>query len=45
MERDIRNLRKALEILEQSDSEEEYQKKMKQTLFSKGCSGNCYYRE
>ena len=45
MERDIRNLRKALEILEQSDSEEEYQKKMKQTLFSKGCRGNCYYRE
>lgn len=45
MERDIRNLRKALEILEQSDSEEEYQKEMKQTLFSKGCSGNCYYRE
>ena len=27
------------------DSEEMYQKIMKQTLFSKGCSGNCYYRE
>ena len=45
MERDIRNLRKALEILEQSDSEKTYQKKMKQELFAKGCSGNCYYRE
>ena len=45
MERDIRNLRKALKILEQCDSEEMYQKIMKQTLFSKGCSGNCYYRE
>ena len=45
MEHDIRNLRKALKILEQCDSEEMYQKIMKQTLFSKGCSGNCYYRE
>ena len=45
MEHDIRNLRKALKILEQCDSEELYQKIMKQTLFSKGCSGNCYYRE
>lgn len=45
MERDIRNLRKALKILKQYDSEEMYQKIMKQTLFSKGCSGNCYYRE
>ncbi len=43
MERDIRNLRKALEILEQSDSEAGYQRKMKQELFEKGCSGNCYY--
>lgn len=45
MERDIRNLRKALEILERSESEETYQRKMKQELFAKGCSGNCYYRE
>ena len=45
MERDIRNLRKALKILKQYDSEEMYQKIMKQTLFSKGCRGNCYYRE
>lgn len=45
MEQDIKNLRKALEILEQADSEEVYQKKMNQALFSKGCSGNCYYRE
>ncbi len=45
MEHDIKNLRNALEILEQADSEEVYQKKMNQALFSKGCSGNCYYRE
>ncbi len=42
MERDIRNLRKALEILEHSDSNERYQKTMKQILFPNGCSGNCY---
>ena len=43
MEQDIRNLRKALEILEQAESEELFRKKMKQELFSGGCSGNCYY--
>lgn len=42
MEQDIRNLRKALEILEHSDSNERYQKTMKQMLFPNGCSGNCY---
>lgn len=43
MEWDIRNLRKALEILECSDSEDHYRKKMKQILFPTGCSRNCYY--
>ena len=43
MEQDIRNLRKALEILEQAEPEELFRKKMKQELFSGGCSGNCYY--
>lgn len=44
MEKDIRQLRKALDILENSDSEAQYQKKMKASLFQDGCSRNCYYR-
>lgn len=44
MEKDIRQLRKALDILENSDSEVQYQKKMKASLFPDGCSRNCYYR-
>ena len=43
MEQDIRNLRKALKILGQAESEELFKKKMRQELFSGGCSGNCYY--
>lgn len=45
MEKDIRNLRRALDILAQSKTPEQYQKQMKQELFPAGCSGNCYYRE
>ena len=44
MEKDIRQLRKALDILENSDSEAQYQKKMKASLFPDGFSQNCYYR-
>lgn len=44
MEKDIRQLRKLLDILENSDSEAQYQKKMKASLFPDGCSRNCYYR-
>lgn len=44
MEKDIRQLRKVLDILENSDSEAQYQKKMKAALFPDGCSQNCYYR-
>ena len=44
MEKDIRQLRKILDILENSDSEAQYQKKMKASLFPDGCSRNCYYR-
>ena len=44
MERDIRNLKQAMKILKESCTEEQYQKRMKQTLFPCGCSGNCYYR-
>ena len=45
MERDIRNLKRALALLEESGSEVSYKEKMKQELFPKGCSRNCYYRE
>lgn len=44
MEKDIRQLRKVLDILENSNSEAQYQKKMKASLFPDGCSRNCYYR-
>lgn len=45
MEQDIRNLKRALTLLQESGSEEIYREKMKQELFPQGCSGNCYYRE
>ena len=43
MEQDIRMLRQALSILEQSTSETEFQNTIKQRLFSCKCSGACYY--
>ena len=43
MEKDIRNLRAALEILENVGAEAEYIMKMKRELFPYGCSGMCYY--
>jgi collagenase-like PrtC family protease len=45
MEKDIRNLKTALDILEHVDTEEEYIRNLKRTLFPYGCSGLCYYRE
>ena len=44
MEKDIRNLRKALNILETVENEEEFQFTLKRTVFPGGCSGRCYYR-
>lgn len=52
MEKDIRNLRQALNILDRSfenigqdqNNEKIFQQQMKQTIFPKGCSENCYYR-
>lgn len=41
---DIAALRQAQDILEQSSSRRDYIANMKRTLFPKGCSGNCYYR-
>lgn len=45
MEKDIRNLRTALKILESAESESEYIREMKKKVFPYGCSGLCYYRE
>ena len=44
MEKDIRNLRAALGILENTGTEAEYIRKMKRELFPYGCSGMCYYK-
>ncbi len=44
MERDIRNLRRTLEILEDPSTEEEYIRAMKAELFPNGCSHMCYAR-
>ena len=44
MERDIRNLRRTREILEDSSTEEEYIRAMKAELFPNGCSHMCYAR-
>ncbi|MGN0351848.1 MAG: U32 family peptidase [Roseburia sp.] len=40
---DIRSLKKAITILEDSESEEAYIDKMKKNIFDDKCSGNCYY--
>ena len=44
MEKDIRNLRTALEILEAAKNESVYLENMKAVIFHTGCSQNCYYR-
>ncbi len=44
MEKDIRNLRTALDILEMAENEEKFQCTIKRTMFLNGCSGKCYYR-
>lgn len=52
MEKDIRNLRRALDILNRNiknlqqdqNNEKIFQQQIKQTIFSNGCSENCYYR-
>lgn len=43
MEQDIRMLRQALALLEQSTSEKDFQKNMREQLFPQGCSSHCYY--
>ena len=44
MEKDIRNLRRALSILEVSGSNDTYRQNLKKELFPYGCSKNCYYK-
>lgn len=52
MEKDIRNLRRALDILNRNiknlqqdqNNEKIFQQQIKQTIFPNGCSENCYYR-
>lgn len=44
MEKDIRNLRMALNILRESADEMEFRRKLKLQIFPSGCSKNCYYR-
>ncbi len=43
MEQDIRMLRQALTLLEQSTSEKDFQQNMRENLFPYGCSSHCYY--
>ena len=43
MEKDIRNLKAALEILENTDTEAAFRTEMKKQIFPYGCSGSCYY--
>ena len=45
MEKDIRNLKTALRILESAGTEAEYVREMKKAIFPYGCGGLCYYRE
>lgn len=44
MLQDIRQVKRALEMLETVGTKEEFQKQMKAEVFPGGCSGNCYYR-
>ena len=43
MERDIRQLRKALELLDDAENEADYQKTMRKAVFPEGCGKKCYY--
>ena len=43
MVRDVSSLKRALEILEQTSSEDEFKIEVQRELFKKGCSKRCYY--
>lgn len=42
---DIGKVKRAFQILEHAENEQEYKFLMKKELFERGCSGNCYYPE
>lgn len=44
MEKDIKALKKALNILEQGENISEYEELIKQELFNNNCSRQCYYK-
>lgn len=41
--KDVKAAKKALEILEHAEDEASFVQRMKQSIFSLGCSDNCYY--
>lgn len=43
MERDIIGLKKAINMIEKSNNDEEYKNNLKNNLFKQGCSKECYY--
>ena len=43
MEKDVQNLRKAIDMLNDIDENENYEKIIKDKLFNVRCSGKCYY--
>lgn len=43
MERDVKNLKKAIDILEHMEDETDYEKNIKDNLFKGRCSNECYY--
>ena len=44
MERDIKQLKHAIQLVELNENESDYVNQMKQELFQHGCSDVCYYR-
>lgn len=44
MEEDIKQMRKALKLVEETGTEQEYKDKLIRTVFQGKCSGECYYR-
>ncbi|MGG7146906.1 U32 family peptidase [Clostridium butyricum] len=43
MERDVKNLKKAIDMLEHMEDETDYEKNIKDNLFKGRCSKECYY--
>lgn len=43
MEKDVRNLKKAINMLENTENLEAFEKEVRDKFFNKKCSGKCYY--